>query len=388
MRLAFAQIGHRLIKPGALLLTAIGVAAVAAFCLQTIPQSFDGQRPNDFPNYYVAGQRLWEARPIYAPLANEVYDRLGFVGYPTNVADSPFAVLVLSPLSQLPYRTAFLLLYVFSLLAVPAVVFVTARALNVAAWGALAAASVSLLSNQYRFLLLFNHMESLLLCLLVGGWLCLRARRDRAGAALWGAAAALKLFPALLLVLLAAQRRWRAALWGTATAAMLLLLGALAMGLPSTVDFVTRVLPYSRTWLGHDYNVSLMSIGARIGGPALGWTISLFVLVGVLTSAWRAPWNADRLFIAGAAAMLLLSPLSWIGYGIVLLPVLVIAGQGLKPGDTPARRLLLAALVLTQFWPFRPGGEPTPLWLFLFYTVPPAAGYALVLLIAGRNRTA
>lgn len=370
---------------GALLLAAACIAALAAFCVQTIPQSFNGQRPNDFPNYYFAGQRLWEGRPVYRPLADDVCERLGFAGYPTNVADSPFAVIALSPLAQLPYRAAFLLLYAFSLLAVPAAVLVTAKALKVPAWVAVCLAGAALLSNQYRFLLLFNHMESILLWLLVGGWLCLRAGRGRAAAVLWGAAAALKLFPALLFVLLAAQRRWRLALWGGATAAALTLLGALIMGIPNAMEFVTEVIPFSRTWLGHNYNISLMSIGARAGGVPLGWAASCFVLAGVLAAAWRAAWNPDRLYVAATAAMLLLSPLSWIGYGVVLLPTLVIAARWIAPGDAPARRILLAAVVLTQFWPFQASGEPAPLRLFLFHAVPPAAGYALLLLLAGRQ---
>ena len=385
MKPAVARIGARLQMPAAALLVLAGTVATAFFCKQTLPQSFDGQRPNDFPNYYVAGLRLWEGRPIYAPHAEEVRTRLGFADYPTNIADSPFAVVALSPLARLPYRPAFFCLYVFSLLAGPGVAFASTRALKAPAWMALGAAGLTLFSNQYRFLLMFNHMESLLLCLLVAGWLCLRSGRGRLGAALWGAAAALKLFPGLLLVLLLAQSRWRAALWGGATAAALLLLCSMVIGWSSAVEFATHVIPYSHVWYGHGYNVSLMSIGTRAAGPAAGWSMALLALAAVGGVVGRSRGDPDRLFVAGTAGMLLASPLSWLGYGILLLPALAIVAKQLVPGDHAGRRLLLAALVLTQFWPFLSGSETPPLARFLFFTVPPAAGYALVVLLAARH---
>lgn len=373
--------GNRLRLALALLLTLAGAAGTAYFAYQTVPQSFDGQRANDFPNYYVAGLRLWEGRPIYTPHADEIQARLGFADYPTNIADSPFAVVCLAPLSRLPYPVAFFILYGFSLLAVPGVVFLCARALRAPAWAAWLAVGLTLFSNHYRFVLMFNHMESLLLCLLAGGWLCLRSGGERRGALLWGAAAALKLFPGLLILLLLAQRRWHAALWATAGAGTLMLLSALLIGWNSALAFVTEVIPYARNWYGRDYNVSLMSIGVRLGGGAFGWAMTLAALALTWRLSLRAGRDLDVLFVAGSAGMLLASPLSWIGYGVLLLPALVVVTKSVSPDDVAGRRLLLLALVFSQFWPFRSGYETPDLWRFLFYAVPPAIGYALLLFL-------
>jgi hypothetical protein len=384
---ALARPGERLRLSAAWLVLLAGAAATAFMSVQTVPQSFNGQRSNDFPNYYIAGLRMWEGRPIYKPHAEEVRTRLGFADYRTNIADSPVAVVVLAPLSRLPYRAAFFCLYFFSLLAVPGAVYGCARALKAPPWEALTAAGLTLFSNHYRFVLVFNHMESLVLCLLAGGWICLRSGKERVGAALWGAAAALKLFPGLLLVLLVVQRRWRAALWGMATAAAMLLLAGMAIGWTNALEFVTQVIPHAGTWYGRDYNVSLMSITSRTADPAAGWAISLAALAVAAVVTLRSRRDADALLMAGSAGMLLASPLSWIGYGILLMPALVAASKRTAPRDVGGGPILVTALVLSQFWPFQTGPETPLLGRFLFYSVPPAAGYALVLLLAALKRT-
>src|SRR5512135_2502170 len=89
---------------------------LAWFILVHIPECFDGTSPADFPNYYFAGLRLFEDRPIYADLHDEVQKSLGW-DYNLYPEDVPFAIVALSPLSLLAYKPAWWALAIFSLVA-------------------------------------------------------------------------------------------------------------------------------------------------------------------------------------------------------------------------------------------------------------------------------
>lgn len=364
---------------------AIGLSMLIYFCLSTLPLSFNGERPNDFPNYYFAGLRLFEDRPIYDPLENEVFRRLGFDHYPTNIADSPATVVLMSPLSQLSYNTAFFALYTFSLLGVPLLIYFTARYLGIGLWESICACSLTLFSNQYRFLLLCNHMESILLLCLTFGWIALRKGKERTGGFLWGLASALKLFPGLLLIILALSRWKRTALTGIVAASIILALSGAIIGWADSATYIMQVIPQSQQWYGHDCNYSLMSIGYRLGGITAGWVLTIAAVAIIILVSLKIKGSRDRIFAMGTAGMLIVSPLSWLGYGVLLLPVLLLLFTAMS------RRALrqdiwmfIAALVLTQYWPFKADPMMGSIAEFLFYTVPPVCGYILVIILAWR----
>jgi len=355
------------------------------FCLSTLPLSFNGERPNDFPNYYFAGLRLFEDRPIYDPLENEVFRRLGFVHYPTNIADPPTTIVLMSPLSQLRYHAAFFTLYAFSLFGIPLLVYYTARYLGIGHWESICACSLTLFSNQYRFLLLCNHMESILLFCLTFGWIALRKGRERTGGVLWGLASALKLFPGLLIVMLTLSRRKRAVLTGTFTALILLALSGTIIGWTNSVTYIRHVIPQSQQWYGHDCNFSLMSIGYRLGGMTAGWVLTIAAFTAIMFLSVKMKGSQDRIFTVGTAGMLIISPLSWLGYGVLLFPVFLLLFAELNRGALRQDTwIFIAALVLTQYWPFKADPMTGSVAEFLFFAVPPFCGYMLVLILALR----
>jgi len=368
-----------------MILLAAASAMMIWFCASTLPLSFNGERPNDFPNYYVAGLRLFEERPIYEPLEAEVLRRLGFAHYPTNIADTPATVVLLAPLSRLTYRAAFFTLYSFSLLSVPLLTYFVGRYLGMTVWESVCAASLLSFSNHYRFLLLCNHMESILLMCLTLGWVSLRKGWERTGGFFWGLAAALKLFPGLLIVMLSPSRWKRAALTGIIAAAILLALAGITIGLSDSFAYIMQVIPQSQQWYGHDCNFSLMSIGYRLGGLTVGWALTITAVMVITFLSFKSRDNRDRLYAVGTAGMLIISPLSWLGYGILLIPVFLLLFTELsKCGSRYDIWVFIAALVLTQYWPFQAEPMTGSVVEFLFYAIPPVCGYILVIFLAYR----
>lgn len=358
---------------------------IIGFCLSTLPLSFNGERPNDFPNYYFAGLRLFEERPIYEPLEKEVFRHLGFTNYPTNIADSPATVVLLSPLSQMSYRVAFFTLYLFSLVSVPLLVYFIGRYLGFGIWESVCASSLILFSNHYRFLLLCNHMESILLLCLTLGWVALRQGKERTGGALWGLGTALKLFPGLLIVMLALSGRKRAALWGIIAAVIVLILSGVIVGNENMSAFLTQVIPLSQQWYGHDCNFSLMSIGYRLGGIKTGWLLTITAFIAISLISFKYHGSRDYTYTVGSAGMLIISPLSWLGYGILLFPVLLLLFERIsKDASRLDIWIFIAVLILTQFWPFKAEPMVSTIAEYLFYTLPPVIGYMLVIFLACR----
>ena len=78
---------------------------------------------------------------------------------------------------------------------------------------------------------------------------------------------------------------------------------------------------YSR--LGLPWNASLVGQAQRLGVAPLGYALSAFLIVGAALLAWRtrpAPLKASNW---GIVVALLATPISWVGYGLLALPVLL-----------------------------------------------------------------
>ena len=112
-----------------LLLVGACVALVlfGVFFAREAPKSLDGTALPDFPNYYFGGERLFDGRPVYGSLEAEVEQRFGVSGYDAYPADPPPTVLLVAPLSLLPYDTAWFLLAGLSVIIMVSVTYLTAR---------------------------------------------------------------------------------------------------------------------------------------------------------------------------------------------------------------------------------------------------------------------
>lgn len=172
--------------------------------------------------------------------------------------------------------------------------------------------------------LFWGQLQLLLLLVLVGSWLCLRRERDVAAGVLLGLAIALKIFPALLLVPLLAQRRWRCIATAALTALGALLLSFAAVGWDQGWYYLTTVLPDVNRALGQysPGNNSITSmlrnaIGDGSVADGLSLVIRVVIVSAVAFGAWQLRDNAARACALGITMLLLVPPVIWEHYFVL-----------------------------------------------------------------------
>lgn len=387
--------GTRMILGGGALLVLVGL--LVSVLVKNAEKTYGA----DFVVLYVSGIQFFDGNDVYASLP------FNFLGPVPDTVESPdrdmhanlnppFTVLLLAPLSRLPYPYAYL---TWSL-----VLFACAVAGAWLAAGAYAGERRRALWSLGILLLLlvhpptwvaFLHGQTALpvFLLLAAGWRLMRDRHEPGAGVLLGATLAIKPFAGLLLVWFLATRRWRLLAWyaGGFTAANLVAL--LFMG----PDVFLRYLEILRTvtWHGMETNASLFGLLARLPGGAegpdmrqtaqgaliLGYAASL-VLFGALVllsrrlPAWPARQGIDIGYAACLVLMLLISPLGWVYYfPILLISILVVFRESqTRPRAWPYRYAAGAAWLISGalyfFVPVEPGAAipHTPFHVADLYT--------------------
>jgi len=299
---------------------------------------------NDFTQDYISAKAWRTDVNPYGPIVDLSRRFLGEsatpgIGPGQVNPHAPTEIVFLSPLSALPYRAAralWLLLISASLAfgvgMVARGVGVSARASAVIGIGALALP----VSQTYLQLVQF---DGLIVLLLAAAWVTLRRGHDAwAGTAL-GLAAALKFFPAIMILVLLRERRFRAAGWMVGSAMAVSAVAALAMGSANLHRFLSVAAPENfRLWRGAPLNLSLIGVPYRWltantwrphqpNLPGLATVIALVIGCGALAAVVRTPARATRdRFWAAMPWMLLAAPLSWEFSLIYLIPVLLLFG--------------------------------------------------------------
>jgi hypothetical protein len=365
----------------AIAVTVVALAGFSWFAAVQFPRAIHGQP--DFPNYYFGGERLLSGEPAYGSFAADLTEHFGVEEYDAYPADPPATVVVLSPLSLMPYETAWVAFVVLSALLIAGVGYGVAREIGWPRLVAVAAAAVFLATSAGRFLLLRNHMESILLLLLFLGWLALRRGRNIQGGVWWGIAAALKLFPAILVIGLFAARKTKAALAMLATACVASAVGVAVVGWDSTLIYVRDILPRSEQWYGALGNYSLLSFGTALGGKSLGWGFAAIGGIALLVWYWRSDRTVDQVWVAGLAAALLISPLSWLNYLVLVIPGVMMVTDRLDLGDATGRWTAIGLIAALGFW--GPIVLSTEVPSVLLSMVPTYGLVALFLVASGRR---
>jgi alpha-1,2-mannosyltransferase len=223
-----------------------------------------------------------------------------------------------------------------------------------------------------------GQLNLLLLLLLTAVWLA-----DRRGSWVWsgfwlGLAAAIKLFPGFMVLYWLVKRDWRPVISFMASFAICAVATAAVLGVDTYRQYVAEAMPALRpSWSGWS-NVSLFSLWMKLFDPhpqervepliqslAAAWlsiAISAVAIVGTncqLASTYRkgkpaACRDNDRIFAVTMLAMLLLSPVTWSHYLVLLwLPAAI-----LWPSIAARRSFLVVyGVCIVAFWP-----TPLPLW--------------------------
>lgn len=309
----------------------------------------------DFFQEWSSARNAASGRPVYAPVAEAVERYLGLQKVPDGSWDvnvhPPSSVLLALPLQGFAYPTAFRIWNLVSLAALAASVWLVVRNLGIrlSVWSAFPAVLLFSICDPLFQQMLQGQLNLILLLLIVGVWTADRAGRPLLAGGLLGAAAAIKLFPAFLVLYFLARRDWRAV---AASAASLLLITLVTFGLlgwESYATYLSDVLPVAATWKAAWNNASLAGFwhklfapGPRNGelipllaspalalaGTAVSVAVVLLLLVPRVVRA-RTARARDLAFGLTITAMLLVSPVTWEHYFLLLLLPLVVVWIGL-----------------------------------------------------------
>jgi len=303
-------------------------------------------------------------------------------------AHPPVSVLLLLPLAKLPHEQALLVWNVASLgmLGLAVWVVLGRYGLNCEAWHQVAAycllvTSIGLLQQVKQ-----SQLNPLLALLIALTWVA--DRRGQQGAAgLWaGLAAGIKLFPGFLLLYFVAARRWKALAWAAATIAALNLAAVAVFGPADTVKYFREVVPAVHEWRSAWINSSLAGFWSKLfdvtdgrtreflHAPWLAKTLTYLTSAAVSGAvAWQT-WRArslperDLAFAATVVGMLLVSPVTWDHYMLLLVTPIAVLWY-YDEGSWARRAALWCGVGLVGYTPayqlskmfFGPANVPVPL---------------------------
>ena len=326
---------------------------------------------SDFLKFYLSARFLLAGENIYSPLTLEtipedVRIEAELFNQPIHAnLNPPLLSLVMLPLGKLNYPNAYIAWWVISL--------------------ALGLISVYWIFNEYHedlnnlhvfdlsiiFLLFYptiltflsGQVSTLLLFLIVVAWVAGRKGNDSLPGIVLGFALSLKIFTGLFIPLFMIQRRWRLLGWYLGTFIVVNLFSLLVVGIDDHIEYLKSIS--SVTWYSATWNTSIMGFLTRIFGgseslplinsPIIGiilyFTLSLIILITLLWLAYKSKTGEllafDLLFSLTIVCMLLISPLGWIYYYVLLIiPFVVSWVTAKKQGKTILQGLAIAAWLL------------------------------------------
>jgi hypothetical protein len=363
--------------------------AAMAFAVVTLqgPNLVGSLRPPptkgvDFFQDWASARNVWMGLPVYEPLGRAVDRHLALdpdvrrqirVVEPIN-AHPPSSVLLALPFAWLDYPNAVLAWNLTSLAMIAVSLWLLSRGLGLVwtFWDIFPASTLLILCEQVRDQIRLGQFNGLLLLLLTAGWLCDRAGRLRIAGVLVALATVVKLYPGFFFLYFLLRRAWQAVIAGFIALLVLTTATLCVVGVDAFVTYVRDVVPLISASPGRLYNVSLAGMfgkwfdpkfvesqplrvsplwsnpmAARLAGACAS------VLVLAVTARWIA--NAanrrqrDLAFGLSLIAMLLVSPVSWDHYLLVLLIPVGMAWIGLPV--SPGIRLGFLLTTITLFSP-------------------------------------
>ena len=379
---------------------------------------------NDFVQEWTSARNHLIGDPIYAPLDESIEKHLQKRVRTDLIkvnAHPPASVLLALPVAKFRYDQALRLWNAVSFLALGlslALMF-SRLALNWNPWFLLPVFTLLISSNPMAQQVLQGQLNLLLLLLVTAFWVAARRQQWWIAGVLVGLAGAIKLFP-LYLGLYFLMRRRIAGVLGVGVGFFGLNAVAWAvLGGESFHDFFTVVAPsVAAEFQSYWPNASINGFFRKSLDGSVGHTIPLIeaptvavvlTMIGMLAVTWLAGRRAylatsdaeqDIAISMCVAAMLLVSPITWDHYFVILVPFIAVIW---KHADSSSRVALFVLILLlftvrpTWIWDVAPGGRELALrpgdvpavgetWHVL--TVLSYQFYCLVALLLIANRTA
>lgn len=300
----------------------------------------------DFHQEWLSARNYWTGRPIYGSIAEAlwVHDRrrpdLSQAVFDVN-AHPPAAVLVALPLGLLDDSSAFLIWNLISFGALLVSVLLILIDLKISFSPELLTILVCglLVSEPIYMHFIYGQINFLLLLLLTLGWWLERRQYFLLAGVCLGVATALKLFPGFLVVYYFGRRQWRAVLAAVLGFLGVNLLSGLVLGFDVFRGYWELGLPSAAQFRGAFGNASLPGLWVKLfaatgrHGPAtslLDWPMLAWLLTTLswtILSAWvwykaqqvDSEFTRHQAFSLALTAMLLVSPITWDHYFVLLL---------------------------------------------------------------------
>lgn len=336
----------------------------------------------DFAQEWTSARNFLVGLPVYLDYRQSLETHLGGSASPAFLynAHPPGAVLVALPFGLLEYRAAYLLWSILSLLCLTVSLWMIAGARRSDRFGLTELCLLTLVvsGNSLMHQTVQGQLNLVLLVLITGSWWADRKNAPACSGVLIGIAAAVKLFPAFLVVYYLAQRKWRA-VWGSAVAFVAVNgVGCLLFGVQAYRDYLFRAAPdvakFRDTWP----NASLLGFWSKLFDGAFGHVLPLWhspllakmltvisCLVLIAATWWSVARTArsagetsasdpDRnlAFALCCAGMLLASPITWDHYFLLLIPALWFAWQACQGQIVSRTLIVLVAVALLWLNPF------------------------------------
>ncbi len=340
------SVRFRRIGVGVLVVAAIAGAWQLLMVFQTSPYVW-----HDFAQDYIAAEDVLAGRNPFRMQNDRLGELFGVRPPDKEPAYSfhpPTTIPFFLPIAPLPYRAAFAVWGLFQLACLWSMVDLTARALGRKLPWLLGLAAALALVNVWpvRESFVEGQLNIPVAAGIVGCWHALRIGKPAWAGIFLALAVALKPLAGLYVLWALWRRQWRLLFAAGATMAVFTFAGLALSGVQGTIDYVTVAYPlHAALWPGYQDNASPQGFYTRLFGPSewrprppyptpgLSRILTLAtwgVAVGLLF--WRLGWAApdrerlNREFAALGATMLLVTPIIWPHYYIVLLaPVAIFA---------------------------------------------------------------
>jgi alpha-1,2-mannosyltransferase len=299
----------------------------------------------DFDTFWQSTESLWTA--------DDVYD----TGARLENLNPPLWTLIISPLGFLEPLTAYRLFSALSAVVMVGYLAWMAGEARLRGGWASVATGLLMVSSPFLATMVLGQIYAFLTLGLVAAWALDRRGMPTASGVALGLTVAIKpsLVPILLWPLF--RRRWDALFSTVVTGATVTLAAALSLGFGATFDWIRllREATVSPYW----DNASLPAAAARLfteneyAEPVtlLSWAIPASYVVGVAIialTAWRLRRDPSLGFWAMVAASLLVSPISWHNYLMLLAPAILLL---ISRRRYLTALLLLALQTIPSQWP-------------------------------------
>lgn len=343
---------HRQIRNTSGETAAWAVLIVVMFSGLTLLLRPSPELPRDFFQDYASARNLLSGRPVYTRIdrVNHEYtggrgaSLLAYNGHP------PTSVLLALPFAGMTYVAAAVAwgLLALVLLAGSLAVIIAELKLELSLSQLVLLCAMLGLWPPLWSHLLEGQLGIPILLLLTLAWRAARHDKDAQAGGLIGLAAAIKIFPAVLIAYFILRGRFRLAIAGVLSLALVSTVTLLITGPEAFRAYATTVLPSLKYWNECGENSSLTGFCSRLlSPPPAGWAV-LILAVLVMAVVWVRSRQADldESFALAITAALLISPLTWPHSFVILLLPLAVYGRRLSHADSVSRWLAGAGWLL------------------------------------------